>query len=43
MAPPFKEAMFDIIYPNGIDKVSSLIDAAVNFNIIQKAGACFRK
>lgn len=43
MAPPFKEAMFDIIYPNGIDKVSSLIDAAVNFNIIQKAGAWFRK
>lgn len=43
MAPPFKEAMFDIIYPNGIDKVSSLIDAAVNFNVIQKAGAWFRK
>ena len=43
MSPPFKEAMFDIIYPNGIDKVSSLIDAAVNFNIIQKAGAWFRK
>jgi len=43
MAPPFKEALFDIIYPNGIDKVSSLIDAAVNFDIIQKAGAWFRK
>jgi recombination protein RecA len=43
MAPPFKEAMFDIIYPNGIDRVSSLIDAAVNFNVIQKAGAWFRK
>ena len=43
MAPPFKEAMFDIIYPNGIDKVSSLIDAAVTFNVIQKAGAWFRK
>lgn len=43
MAPPFKEAMFDIIYPNGIDRISSLIDAAVTFNIIQKAGAWFRK
>jgi recombination protein RecA len=43
MAPPFKEASFDIIYPNGIDKVSSLIDAAVQFNILQKSGAWFRK
>lgn len=39
MAPPFKQAIFDIIYPNGIDKVSSLIDAAIQFDIIQKAGA----
>lgn len=43
MAPPFKEAIFDIIYPNGIDKISSLIDAAIQFNIIQQAGAWFRK
>lgn len=43
IAPPFKEAMFDIIYPNGIDKVSSLIDAAVQLDVIQKAGAWFRK
>jgi recombination protein RecA len=43
MAPPFKEAMFDIIYPNGIDKISSLIDAAVNFDILQKGGAWYRK
>ena len=43
MAPPFKEATFDIIYPNGIDKISSLIDAAVQFNILQKSGAWFRR
>jgi recombination protein RecA len=43
MAPPFKEANFDIIYPNGIDKISSLIDAAVSLNVLQKAGAWFRK
>lgn len=43
MAPPFKEATFDIIYPNGIDKISSLIDAAVQFNILQKSGAWFKK
>jgi len=43
MAPPFKEAMFDIIYPNGIDKISSLIDAAVTFDVLQKGGAWYRK
>jgi recombination protein RecA len=43
MAPPFKEAMFDIIYPNGIDKISSLIDAAVTFDVVQRAGAWFRR
>ena len=43
MAPPFKEATFDIIYPNGIDKVSSLIDAALQFDVLQKSGAWFRK
>ena len=43
MAPPFKEATFDIIYPNGIDRISSLVDAAVQFNILQKSGAWFRK
>ena len=43
MAPPFKEATFDIIYPNGIDKISSLIDAAVTFDAVQKAGAWFKR
>jgi recombination protein RecA len=43
MAPPFKEATFDIIYPNGIDKLSSLIDAAAQFKILQRSGAWFRK
>lgn len=42
MAPPFKEATFDIIYPNGIDKVSSLLDAAVQFDVVQKAGSWFK-
>lgn len=41
MAPPFKEAVFDIIYPNGIDKISSLVDAALQFNILQKSGSWF--
>jgi len=41
MAPPFKEATFDIIYPNGIDKVSSLLDAAVTLGVVGKSGAWF--
>ena len=43
LAPPFKEANFDIIYPMGIDKISSLIDAALQFEVVEKSGAWFRK
>lgn len=43
MAPPFKEAIFNIIYPNGIDKYSSLLDAAVQFGVVEKSGAWFRR
>jgi len=39
VAPPFKEASFSIIYPKGIDKESSIIDAAISKNIIEKAGS----
>jgi len=42
MAPPFREALFDMIYPTGIDKVSSMIDAALNCGVLQKSGAWFR-
>ena len=42
MAPPFKEATFDMIYPMGIDKESSILDAAIQLNIVQKSGAWFR-
>lgn len=42
MAPPFKEATFDMIYPMGIDKESSILDAAMQLGIVQKAGAWFR-
>lgn len=41
MAPPFKEAMFDIIYPLGIDKESSIIDAALELGIVQKKGSWY--
>lgn len=42
MAPPFKEATFDMIYPLGIDKESSILDAAVDMKVVQKSGAWYK-
>ena len=41
VAPPFKTVEFDIIFGKGICKLGTVIDTAVNFNIINKAGAWF--
>ncbi len=41
VAPPFKEAQFDIIYGEGISKVGEIIDLGVQLDIIEKAGAWF--
>ena len=41
VAPPFKQAEFDIIYGEGISREGSLIDAGVEEGIIRKAGAWF--
>ena len=42
LAPPFKEASFDMIYPFGIDKESSILDAAIQQGIVEKSGAWFK-
>ena len=41
VAPPFKEAQFDILYNEGISKLGDLIDLAVDHNVISKSGSWF--
>jgi recombination protein RecA len=42
VAPPFKEATFNMIYPFGIDKESSILDAAIEQGIVSKSGSWFK-
>ena len=41
VAPPFREAEFDIMYGEGISKLSELIDLGVKLDLVQKSGSWF--
>ncbi|MDK9707526.1 MAG: recombinase RecA [Desulforhopalus sp.] len=41
VAPPFKEAEFDIIYGEGISRIGDLLDLAANLEIVEKSGSWY--
>src|SRR5690349_12006963 len=41
LAPPFREAEFDIIYGEGVSKEGDLVDLGVQHNLIEKSGAWY--
>ena len=42
VAPPFRQAEFDVIYASGISKEGEILDLGVKYGVLEKAGAFFR-
>jgi len=42
VAPPFREAEFDIMFNEGVSKVGDILDIASNLGVVEKRGAFFR-
>src|SRR5690554_7417989 len=43
VAPPFRQAEFNIIYGQGVDKLGELVDLSVKQGLVDKQGACYAK
>ena len=41
VAPPFREASFDVMYNQGISKVGEILDIGVQLEVVKKAGAFY--
>ena len=41
IAPPFKEAEFDIVFGQGISREGDILDLAANTNVVNKSGAWY--
>jgi len=41
VAPPFRQAEFDILFESGINQIGCIVDAALNYDIIERAGTWF--
>ncbi len=41
VAPPFRQAEFDILFESGINQIGCIVDAALNYEIIERAGTWF--
>jgi recombination protein RecA len=41
LAPPFREAEFDVIYGEGVSKAGTVLDAAVDQNLVEKSGTWY--